>query len=222
MAMAKRVLLLFFIFLARCSPAGNTVAVPTSNVSCSPTGNFVAVPTSTRPLVPAVVGENILSNVEDVAEYWNVSTKEALQRIFLEQEVGWLQSQLEDREADTFAGMWGEDKPKFHIVVLFTRDGEETIRPYLEDTHLGGLIELCKARVTIQELIDAQRQASQLVNTLGLSGITPVNEQENRVEIHIADRALLNARLRETGLKIPDHVEVIVGPVVTAVPAVAP
>ena len=44
-----------------------------------------------------------------------------------------LERALRNQEANTFAGLWIQNQPEYRFVVPITRDGEETIRPYLKD-----------------------------------------------------------------------------------------
>ncbi len=66
----------------------------------------------------------------------DVPLEEAVRRLQLQESVGKLGAELEANERDTFAGLWIEHEPEYRVVAAFTRDGEETIRPYVE----GGLL----------------------------------------------------------------------------------
>jgi hypothetical protein len=196
MLYSKRSLIFLCLFLAGCSLIDD-IAPP---------------PTPSTPFIPTKVSEAVLFDAEHMAEEYNISTETALEWMFLVDAAGNLNAQLEEQEADTFAGLWILHEPEPLVVVSFTRDGEKTIRPYLENTPLAGRIELRSAEATYRELVSAEIKANQLVRQLGLSlvAMTMINIEENQAEIHISDRALLDTRLREAGLALPEHVEVIV------------
>ena len=49
---------------------------------------------------------------------------------------------MEANEQPTFGGLWIQHKPEFKAVVAFTRDGEETVRPYIQGTSLADMVEV--------------------------------------------------------------------------------
>ncbi len=90
--------------------------------------------------------------------------KLSVRRLQLQESVGKLGAELEANERDTFAGLWIEHEPEYRVVAAFTRDGEETIRPYVE----GGLLEDSEASATLAELQEAQERAGDLVRSFGI------------------------------------------------------
>lgn len=68
------------------------------------------------------------------------------------------------------------------------------------------------------ELDAIEAKAHRLVDQLGLSlfAVTLVNSQDNRVEIHISDPDLLQNRLTEHQLELPEHVTIVSSPEVAA------
>jgi len=75
----------------------------------------------------------LLRDAEIYAKHQGVTVDEAIRRFELQDAAGALDAALSKEEAETFAGLWIEHAPKFRIVVQFTRDAEETIRPYLQN-----------------------------------------------------------------------------------------
>ncbi len=95
------------------------------------------------------------------------------------------------------------------VVVMFTRDGEKTIHPYIEDAQLREIVEVRQARATLQELRKAQTEANRVVSSLGFQIASGINVFENRVELYPTERAELEAALKENGLTLPAYVQVI-------------
>ena len=123
-----------------------------------------------------------------------------------------LERALRNEEADTFAGLWGKRPPGHGYVVLFTRDGERTIRPYLEGApeRFRRLFEARSgAEATAVELEAAQHQASRMLDRLKIAHASGTNVKKNRVEIYVKDRARFEAALREGGARLSEHVVVV-------------
>jgi hypothetical protein len=166
--------------------------------------------TSTQPTAVSVeVSDALRRDAEAMAEDLGISVDEAIHRLKLQDPIGTLGAELERLEADTFAGLWIQHEPEYRVVVAFTRNGEETIQPYVEDTPLADLIEVRTAEATYEELKAAQQEVQRLVDELGLSLASGINIEENRVEVYVTDRSLFDTTLREANIQLPDHVEVI-------------
>lgn len=91
----------------------------------------------------------------------------------------------------------------------FTRDGEETIRPYIENGPLAGLVEVRIASATLKELEAARAQAVQIADKLGIRVNSGINVLENRAELYVLDLMHFNAALQKAHIRLPAHVEVI-------------
>jgi len=146
-----------------------------------------------------------------------IPIEEARRRLILQQchsdDLADLERALRNEEANTFAGLWIQNEPQYRYVVLFTRDGEETIRPYLEGEpeRFRRLIEVRSvADATLKELHAAQDKAIRLVDELGIKTEgTGTNIQKNRAEIYVTNKVQFEAALREAGARLPEHVEVV-------------
>ena len=68
-------------------------------------------------------------DAQQYAEEMGVDVEEAMRRLALQDPIGELNATLAARESDTFGGLWVEHQPEYKVVVLFTRNGEETLRP---------------------------------------------------------------------------------------------
>ena len=79
-----------------------------------------------------------------------------------------LEPALRKEEADTFAGLWINYRPgNGRIVVLFTRGGEETIRPYIKGEPGSQLVEVRNgASASMAELEATQAEAHRIVDAL--------------------------------------------------------
>ena len=164
-----RWLILLVILLVGCSASVEN-SLQTSTPTTQPTAASVEVSDALR------------RDAETMAEDLGISVDEAIRRLKLQDPIGTLGAELERLEADTFAGLWIQHEPEYRIVVAFTRNGEETIQPYVENTPLANLIEVRTAEVTYEELKATQQEAHRLLNELGLSLASGINIKENQVE----------------------------------------
>jgi len=165
---------------------------------------------SAQPTVSSMkVSDALRRDAEAMAEELGISVDEAIRRLKLQDPIGTLGAELERLEADTFAGLWIQHEPEYRVVVAFTRNGEETIRPYVEGTPLADLIEVRTVEATYEELKAAQQEAHWLLDELGLALASGINIKENQVELYVTDRSLFDTTLREANVRLPDHVEVI-------------
>ena len=161
-------------------------------------------------MIPIAQGDEAL--VKDAREYasaMKVDLDEAIRRLKLQGDIGDLNAGLAEKEGDTFAGLWIQHQPKYRVIVQFTRNGEATIRPYIENGPLAGLVEVRTASVTLSELEAARAQASQVTQGLGIRAYSGINVFENRAELYVLDPVQLNDALRKANLQLPANVEVI-------------
>jgi len=90
---------------------------------------------------------------EFYAKQHGVTVDKALKRFKLQDIAGELSEELLTKEADTLAGYWIEHTPKFKLVIIFTRDAEDIIRPYLQKyKELSSIIEVGTAKYSLAEL----------------------------------------------------------------------
>jgi len=146
---------------------------------------------------------------EEMATSWGLSVEGAYQRLRVEDPIGTLQVELAEWEADTFAGLWIENEPQYRVVVAFTRDGEKTLKPYLENRSIPGLT-LRKARFTYAQLEAMQAQAMREFDKLDFHVSVSISVQDNRVEVYVSDREWFESELRRVGAQLPEGVELAV------------
>ena len=154
----------------------------------------------------------LLYDAQIYASNNNISTEEALRRFQLQDIAGKLDAELSMDEPETFAGLWIEHNPKFKIVVQFTRDGGETIKPYLKPyTELANIVEVRTAKVSLADLQRAQANASDFARALDIPVESGINVYNNSVELYVTktDRNRFDDALQRSGIQFPDVVRVI-------------
>jgi hypothetical protein len=142
------------------------------------------------------------------AEHHGVTVDEAIRRFKLQDDAGALDAELSSKEADTFAGLWIEHTPEFRIVVQFTRNGEETIRPYIKES-MADIIEVRTAKASLVDLQSAQSNVLSSVRSLGILADSEIDVRENRVKVYVTDRSKIDNALRDGKLILPDNVDII-------------
>ncbi|HLL40915.1 MAG TPA: hypothetical protein VK357_14820 [Rubrobacteraceae bacterium] len=150
-------------------------------------------------------------DAETYAKDQDVSLEEAVRRLGLQEDVSFeeLQPALVENEQDTFAGLWIQHRPEYRVVVLFTRDGEETIQPYIEGKRWADIVAVRNgASATLAEPKAEQAEAGRIVRDLGISFGGGIRQQENRVEIDVRNWRKFDAVLREADAWLPEHVVV--------------
>jgi hypothetical protein len=202
--------------LAGCVPERGR----TSESTPSPTGTGTRLvcqgagptpaPSGGAPAPTAAVDDALRRDAEAYAEMFGVSVEEAVRRLDLQGLVGDLNATLREREAATFAGLWIEHEPEFRAVVAFTRDGQETLCPYVEGTPLADSIELRTARFSLAELEAIYAEATRELSKLDFDVNVMLSEQNNRVEVTVSDRAWVESELKRVGGHLPEGVELVV------------
>jgi hypothetical protein len=136
--------------------------------------------------------------------------EEAIERLQFQEGISELNRTLQAKEADTFGGLWIEHEPDYKIVILFTRKGERTIRPYIEDKPFADRVEVRRARYTLAELETIYAQATRELAKLDFSVNISLNVSGNRVEVTVSDRKWFEDELRRVEAKLPKGVELTV------------
>ena len=107
----------------------------------------------------------LLEDTRYYATRYGVDVAEAVRRLQFMDSVGQLDAQLTTNEPATFAGLWIQHTPDFRVIARFTRNGEATIRPYIEHAPLAQIVEVRPANATRSDLKVAQEEAIGIVNT---------------------------------------------------------
>lgn len=153
-------------------------------------------------------GELFLAEI--YAKQHGVTVDEAIKRFKLQDIAGKLSEDLITKEADTLAGYWIEHTPKFKLVVLFTCDAEETIKPYLQKyKELADIIEVGTAKMSLVELQNIQEEVSSSAESMGIPTASEIDVYKNRVIVYVVDRAQFDSAVLEGKLVLPDCVDVV-------------
>jgi hypothetical protein len=178
---------------------------PFENASAAPPTPFPTqpVPSSLDPNDPLVQDAQWYANDQ------GITLEEAVERLRLQDSSGMLNAELQANERDTFAGMWTQHEPEYRIVVAFTRNGEETIRPYIEGGPLEDVIEVRTARYTLAELEAAHAETSRLLDEASIHVTSATNVTGNRVEVYVYDTAQFEEALRKANIQLPEAVTAI-------------
>jgi len=165
------------------------------------------------PLLYDIMEEDpLLYDAPGYASNTGVSIDESLHRFQLQDIAGELDAELTTNETETFAGLWLVHIPEFRVVVQFTRDGEETIKPYLKQhTELVNIVEVRTANVSLADLQRAQADASYSACASGIPANSDINVYNNSVELYVtkADRNRFDDALQRGEIRLSDKVRVI-------------
>ncbi len=179
-------------------------------IALAPSG---AIPQNVE-AVPQVLSEDnedaLLWDAKIYASNMGVSLDEALKRFGLQDIAGDLDAELSVKEAETFAGLWLEHTPEFQVIVQFTRNADETIKPYISK-ELADIVEVRTAKWSLVELQKAQDDVISSVSGLDIPVESGINVFENRVELYVAkaDWARFDEAMQEGKMRLPDNVVVI-------------
>ncbi len=178
-----------------------TAALPTPSVS--------PVTVEIPPITDAVI-----QDARSYAEDTGVDLDEAVRRLSLQRVIGKLGAAVSENEQATYGGHWIQHEPTFGVVFAFTRDGEETIRPYVHGTILADMVEVRQVEATLTELKAAQRKAHEILEGLGVLASSGIDVKRNIVELYLPEeeKEKLDTGLRDSGLKLPDKVEIVIAP----------
>lgn len=155
--------------------------------------------------------------VQDAITYaddQDLPAEEAMRRLRLQEcyadDLAELEQRLRNNEGNTFAGLWIQQAPEYRFIVIFTENGERTMRPYVEGEPFADLLEVRSgARATFAQLHDAQEKAMRVVDGLDMVAGSGVNLRKNRAEVYVTDRAQLEAALRKADARLPEYVAVV-------------
>jgi len=156
--------------------------------------------------------KELLFDAQVYASNMNVSVEEAIFRFQLQDIAGDLDAELTTNETETFAGLWIEHTPEFRVVVQFTRDGEETMKPYLKKyPEFADIVEVRNtAKVSLADLQRAQADASYSVSASDIPVESDINVFNNSVELYVAkaNKSQFDNALQRGNIRLPDKVKV--------------
>ena len=143
-----------------------------------------------------------------------VSLREAVRRLKLQNgpvgdSASRLEAKLTKSERKTFAGLYIQHKPNYRVIVLLTKGARETVRPYIDNPSLARLVEVRPAEVTLAELNTAQVEANRVTDVQNIPSESFVDVMNNNVKLRVAKQGRLGTTLRESGIRLPEHVKVV-------------
>ena len=140
---------------------------------------------------------------------WGISVTEAKRRLDLQESAGVLNNTLSANETETFAGVSIQHGPEFRVIAYFTRNGDETVRPYSAGGPLADVVETQTADVSLAALQLVQSEATSLVRSLGISVESAIKIRQNRVELYALDPGALKEAVSLAGSQLPNKAEVV-------------
>ena len=169
--------------------------------------HFVLVFAATASILAAC--QPLIRDAHEYSEHQQVGLGEAVSQLALQDEIGQLNAVLEANEQDTFAGLWIQHEPDYRIIVAFTKNGQKTIRSYIENKPWAGLVKVRPAKYTYEELQAAQRIAHSAVHQFCIDVESAIDVTQNRVELYVYDPRQVEAALQPVGIQLPASVTLI-------------
>ena len=160
------------------------------------------------------VTDAVIQDARSYAEDTGVDLDEAVRRLGLQRTIGKLGAAVSENEQETYGGHWIQHEPTFGVVFAFTRDGEETIRPYVHGTIIADMVEVRHVEATLAELRAAQREAHEILEELGILAASGIDVKRNIVELYLPEeeKEKLDTGLQDSALELPDKVEIVIAP----------
>jgi len=170
---------------------------------------------SPAPEEPLATGESVeqeenppntvFPEVAKYAEHYGITVDEALRRFDIQDAFAGLDTELSSKEPDTFAGLYVQHEPEFRIVALFTREGEETMEPYIPDG-MAEHVEVRTVEVSYLALQNAQSDVSSALRGLGIPADSYIDIKENNVKFDVTDLSPVHEAVSDGSLTVPDYV----------------
>lgn len=129
-----------------------------------------------------------------------------MRRLKLQKEVGDLSSRLEEEESGTFAGLFIEHEPDFQVVARFTRDGSQTIAPYVGDNPVADVLRIELAETSLARLKIIQQAAIGRVSDTGVAVDSYIDVRNNRIILRTEGQDKVSTALSTLGEEVEDKV----------------
>lgn len=176
---------------------------------------FITVVTSTvltasKNLPSAIDDDHAISkDVKAYASAMNIDLDTAIQRLALQELVGYLDAELAVNEKASYGGLWIQHSPQFRVIVQFTQGGEETIRPYIENEPFSDIVDVRLVEYSLEELKAAQISTQSKIRDLYIPTNSGINVFDNRVELYVIERSQFDASIQDMKIQLPDQVEIV-------------
>ena len=200
--------LLFAVFVALTACDGEQVESKEGTLSTP-----IAVTTPARFPVSAQippVTDALVTDARSYAKDTGVDLDEAVRRLGLQRAIGKLGAAVKENEPETYGGHWIRHEPRYGVVFAFTRDGEDTIRQYVHGTILADMVEVRQVEATLLELKAARKEAIVILRKFDLGADSSIDYKKNVAVLYMLqeDKDELDDALRQSGLELPDRVEI--------------
>ncbi|PKN95212.1 MAG: hypothetical protein CVU44_00605 [Chloroflexi bacterium HGW-Chloroflexi-6] len=161
-----------------------------------------------HPPVPTNDDALSLDDAEMYAKNMGISVQEARFRFHIQSIAGELQARLSVDEVETFAGLWIEHSPEFRVVVQFTENPDQKIKPYLTE-ELNDVLDVQTAKISLVDLENTQREIWFSLADLGILTESEIDIPENKIKFFMSseNKALFDDFQKKEPL--PDYVAVI-------------
>ena len=174
---------------------------------------FISIPTPAGDIPGNQETQKDLRITEDMpevklyAERFNVSLSEATRRLNLQDSVDDYYEQLEEKHAETFAGLYFEHEPNYRIVVQFvngippdvTRDVPDSARKDLEHREV---------RFSLAELEAVQEEVMEILADRGLNFPSSISLSKDIVEIYASSHDAGNALLASIDASLAEKIAI--------------
>lgn len=148
------------------------------------------------------------SEIKIYAEHDGITVEEELHRLEIQNAFAGLDTRLSIEEPETFAGLYIQNEPEFRIVVMFTHDGEKTIKPYIPEG-MEEYVEVRTVSVSYVELQNTQREISSFVRSIGIPTSSDIDIYTNRVKIYVVDLKSVDEAIGDGILSMPEYVDFV-------------
>jgi hypothetical protein len=159
-------------------------------------------------LVPIMPDPSIQVEAAEYARQFGVSQEEALRRLHAQEQIGNLNTDLENDHPETFAGLWIQHEPDYRIVIAFTEDGEKTARSYLAGKPWADLVEIRQHEFSLAELLGAEKRLHQVAASRTIPVTSSVDVVKNRVVVEVGNPDLFLQELQAANWQKRDFVSI--------------
>ena len=156
------------------------------------------------------VTDALVTDARSYARDTGVDLDEAVRRLRLQRAIGKLGAAVKENEPEIYGGHWIRHDPQYGVVFAFTRDGEDTIRQYVHGTVLADMVDVRQVEATLLELQAARKEAVAILKKFELGADSSIDYKRNAAVLYMLrkDKDELDDALQESGLELPDRVEI--------------
>jgi hypothetical protein len=119
-----------------------------------------------------------------------------------------LDTDLKNKESETYGGLYIQHSPGFRIITLFTGNGEKIVKSYLPD-ELFEYIEVQQVSISYSSLVEIRSLITDALNNLGILTESYIDIRENSVVVHVMDLSRIDTAVQENELEIPEYVKIV-------------